>query len=318
MRFRFRLLSFRLLSYVAAILLLAAAVSAGEQVSELTYPIWAQEYSIESYYRSVATSQIILSVGGVLVLLLLSVVVLRVARKGQRFRFSLSWLLAFAFALSVALYGGVGWWMAEKPDDENLRFRKRVEGTLQRRLCLEYEEQEELASVARVVQSLDRGVSIVVSPELAGKKIRPSIQSVTVRDAINHICKLAGAGCDVRHGAMFIYPEGKRPPIRKRFRPREKWETETAVRLKRRFCGCFVDTPLTEVMQFVSSLSRVKISFDPDIQAESIMLNLELRGDIRMDDALTWSCFLSDTEWTVRKSDDGVGEVWISPRPVKQ
>lgn len=294
-------------------LLLTGASRAGEQAAEVIYPIWDEENFVELYAKAVAKNQLILLLGGVLALSLLGLVLIRTVGKGQRFRFSLSWLLAFVFASSIALWGGVGWWATEKPDPYDDKFSKAFETAMQKHTRFEFDEELNWINVRRLVGN---GVYVVLSPELeaAQKKINLRLADVSGKDVINRFCRLAGAGCDVRNGALLIYPEEKRPSIRKRFVPKEEWEAAVAQRLTPKVSFEMADTPITEIAKFLGSLAKISIVLAPSVQAKDAKVGMCGVRDMRLDDALTWFCFLADAEWSLRRSADGIGEIWVEPR----
>ena len=279
-----------------------------------SWPLWDVDDFVDLYQREVARDQLILLVGGASAFFLLGLASLRAIRKRQRFQFSLGWLLAFVCALSVALCGGVGWWKAEKPDPGDVEFRKAFNEAMEQRVSEEFSE-EDLGTV--VVGIRGWGVFIFLSPELAKaqKKVSLKLPGVPRREAIRQVCELVGAGCDVRNGAILLYPEGRRPPIRWRSSPKNEWEAAIAKKLSRRISFCFGSTPMPDVVAFTGTMAKVPISLDPALHAENMTIDFMTVQKMRVDDVLTWFCYLADAEWSLARSADGVGEIRITPRP---
>ncbi|MCY3022059.1 MAG: hypothetical protein NTW87_23855 [Planctomycetota bacterium] len=246
------------------------------------YPILDPVESYEQYAKRVAVSQTILAAGGLATLGLLIVV-------------------------------AIGWWRAEKPDEGDERWRKTLHDDMEEKISLEFENE----SLPRVAISLRPHAFVVLSPELAEKKMKVTwrIDGVARKDAISQFCKRVGAAWDIRNGAIFIYPEGKAPPLRKRPSASEGWKPETLKKLSRRISFQMYETPLARAVHFINSLARVKIVLDPRLEnADDPRIFMCPVDDMRVDDTLTWFCLLGNAEWTRKQADDGTDIIWVAPR----
>lgn len=290
---------------------LAGAISAGDQESNYENRLLDPPMTLEQYARRVTESQIILALGGALALGMATVVVVRAIKKRRRPQFSLRWFILFIFALDIALYGGVRWWRTEKPDAEDIKWMNTLHETMEKKISFEFLD----TPLSEAIYFL--GSSIIMSPELAEKEtpITLKVNNVARKDVIAQVCKLAHADWDIRNEAIFVYPEGKAPPLHKRLSPIFGWEAEAAKKLSRRVSFCCGGDPMTDLFRFLGEMANINIVFDPKFKnPDDVKLFIRFT-DMRLENAITWFCLFGGAEWSLKKSDKGVGEIWITLRP---
>ena len=112
---------------------------------------------------------------------------------------------------------------------------------------------------------------------------------------------------NVPHKDYLVYPPdwreiSQRSSEETRKTAEEPWKQEIRKKLSRRVSFEFVDTPLTEAIAFLNSLTKVNIILDPKVAAEGgdktpITLRVQ---DMEMEQALRWVLRLAELEFDLR------------------
>lgn len=111
----------------------------------------------------------------------------------------------------------------------------------------------------------------------------------------------------IPHSGYLVYPDNwreisLRTGDQQRAKAEEPWKQEIRKKLARRVSFEFVDTPLSEALQFLNSLTKVNIILDPKVAAEGadktpITLRVQ---DMEMETALKWILRLAELEYDLR------------------
>jgi len=275
-------------------------------------------YPLPDENKILEQNLIILGVGLALTLgLILSVLVPAISQR-KRPTFSLKWLLACVLSASVALYGGVCCWNIRLPNTEELEWRASLNSYMETTVQVEIED-EPLPLNQLVLSCLPRRpIYVFMSPDFGDKcvSVPTKAKSVAMKEFIPMLCKQADADWDILYRAILIYPKASR------YRPQERpiaaaaWEAALLGKLSRKTTWEMICTPFGEAAEYLGSLSNIRMEFGPQVD-QMLEVNLCPGENMRLDDSLTWFCFLTKTEWSLKPTENGAGMIWIEPRKNK-
>jgi hypothetical protein len=225
----------------------------------------------------------------------------------RRLRFHLSTALVLMLVAALALgfcvrkYGREEWQIS-------------IENALEEKVSVESQKDSVKNVVLELFQSNGRA-NLILSPNLDPKcTVSLEIKNTSRREALNRICELSASAWEIRNGATVFYSLSTPPRLTERPSTGKDLQTKTKGALGRKISCCFLDTTLDEQIHFYGRLANLKVEVNPackDNGADSSWI----LNEMHMDDAIIWSCYLSNTTWSFKKSPAGEDVLVITPLP---
>ncbi|HEY3323695.1 MAG TPA: RNA polymerase sigma factor [Planctomycetota bacterium] len=148
-------------------------------------------------------------------------------------------------------------------------------------------------------------VGIVIAPEITAQaanrnKITLRVTDMSMENALKWTLYLAGLEYEYKHPGLWITAR-KNKPIEpdENGGSDEPWRLAIKTALSRKVTFEFVDTPLTECLAFLSSLTKVNFIVDPEAAKENPRINLRV-ADMQMDLALSWILKLTEMDYMLK------------------
>jgi len=184
-----------------------------------------------------------------------------------------------------------------------------IERRLARKVTFEFIETP-LSEALQFLQTLTES-TIVCDPVSAADRyttpITLSLTNTRLSVALRWILRMADLDYGLVDGAVFIStPEriasARRALHDRRFadalRPKTKWSREIRRRLERRISFEFAETPLSEAIAFLQTLTKMNMILDPSAKASRRQVTMKVTN-MPLDSALRWTCLIAGCDYAL-------------------